>query len=280
MKNLCFAILLSLGASLFAGSTAGAQTVIADLYNEFTEPASAGWAYLWNPSGVTIGDSANYVAIPDTPNTTIITYTESTDAVSVGTDGSGNNNVSMIITGNTPSIRVIGGLDASVATGDGIDHYAIIRYTIQAGEEGDVTFDSDGINFRNNAGNLVAAYKNDVLVDTATGSGNTVVSLNFGTCAVGDNLDLAFLTPDNGASRNDRRFFISSANTHVFTSTSSSSVLLGDVDLSGDVAFLDINPFIMILSSNGFQAEADINGDGMVTFLDINPFIGILSGNP
>ena len=53
--------------------------------------------------------------------------------------------------------------------------------------------------------------------------------------------------------------------------------LLGDVDLNGSVEFLDINPFIDVLSSNGFQCEADIDEDGMVTFLDIQPFITILA---
>lgn len=56
-------------------------------------------------------------------------------------------------------------------------------------------------------------------------------------------------------------------------------VLKGDVDLSGTVTFLDINPFIMVLSSNGFQAEADCDCDGDVDFLDIQPFIDILAGN-
>ena len=56
-------------------------------------------------------------------------------------------------------------------------------------------------------------------------------------------------------------------------------VLKGDVDLNGTVTFLDINPFIMILSGNGFQAEADCDCDGDVDFLDIQPFIDILAGN-
>lgn len=56
-------------------------------------------------------------------------------------------------------------------------------------------------------------------------------------------------------------------------------VLKGDVNLDGGVTFLDINPFIVVLSSNGFQAEADIDCDGDVDFLDIQPFIDILAGN-
>lgn len=55
-------------------------------------------------------------------------------------------------------------------------------------------------------------------------------------------------------------------------------VMLGDVDLSGAVNFLDIAPFIVLLSSGGFQEEADIDRDGVVTFLDISPFIAKLNG--
>ena len=54
--------------------------------------------------------------------------------------------------------------------------------------------------------------------------------------------------------------------------------LLGDVNIVGEVTFLDIAPFIDLLSSQEFQAEADIDRDGSITFLDIAPFIDILSG--
>lgn len=54
--------------------------------------------------------------------------------------------------------------------------------------------------------------------------------------------------------------------------------LIGDVNQDGVVDFLDISPFISVLSSGGFQAEADINGDAAVDFLDISPFVGLLAG--
>ena len=54
-------------------------------------------------------------------------------------------------------------------------------------------------------------------------------------------------------------------------------VLLGDVNLDGVVNFLDISPFIGVLSNQGTQAEADLNQDGAVNFLDISPFILALS---
>ena len=55
--------------------------------------------------------------------------------------------------------------------------------------------------------------------------------------------------------------------------------LLGDVNLDDEVDFLDIAPFIALLSAGTFQAEADIDGNNQVDFLDIAPFISILSGS-
>lgn len=65
---------------------------------------------------------------------------------------------------------------------------------------------------------------------------------------------------------------------YVATGTVPDPVLLGDVNLDNVVNFLDIAPFIALLSSDGFQDEADIDINGVVNFLDIGPFIGILSG--
>ena len=54
---------------------------------------------------------------------------------------------------------------------------------------------------------------------------------------------------------------------------------LGDVNRDGEVDFLDIAPFIAVVTApDGFQFEADINGDGMVDFLDIVPFVTLLTG--
>ena len=53
-------------------------------------------------------------------------------------------------------------------------------------------------------------------------------------------------------------------------------VLKGDVNMDGEVTFLDISPFITALTSAGPPAEADCNCDGSIDFLDISPFIGFL----
>ena len=78
----------------------------------------------------------------------------------------------------------------------------------------------------------------------------------------------------NAGFQTNQDFF---ANGSTLTVTLSSEFLLGDVNQDGDVNFLDISPFISILSDGGDQAEADINGDGSVDFLDIAPFIALLS---
>ena len=54
-------------------------------------------------------------------------------------------------------------------------------------------------------------------------------------------------------------------------------VLLGDANCSGEVDFLDIGPFIALVTSGTFKAEADINMSGTVDFLDIAGFIAILN---
>jgi len=56
-----------------------------------------------------------------------------------------------------------------------------------------------------------------------------------------------------------------------------SPFLIADVNRDGVVDFLDISPFISLLSTGTFQLEADVNQDGVVSFLDISPFIVELS---
>ena len=57
-----------------------------------------------------------------------------------------------------------------------------------------------------------------------------------------------------------------------------SSVLLGDVNLDGNVNLLDVDPFVEVVTSGKFQAEADTNEDGMVNLLDVDPFIALVGG--
>ena len=56
-------------------------------------------------------------------------------------------------------------------------------------------------------------------------------------------------------------------------------VVPGDVNGDGVVNLLDVQPFVDVLSSGGFDFAADINQDNHVNLLDVNPFIAILAGN-
>ncbi len=57
-----------------------------------------------------------------------------------------------------------------------------------------------------------------------------------------------------------------------------SSLLVGDVNLDGVVNLLDVDPFVNLLTTGDFQAEADINQDGEINLLDVDPFVALLSG--
>jgi hypothetical protein len=57
-----------------------------------------------------------------------------------------------------------------------------------------------------------------------------------------------------------------------------SLVLLGDVNRDGVVNGLDVDPFVALVTSTTFQAEADTNQDGIVNGLDIGPFLAAVVG--
>ena len=68
-----------------------------------------------------------------------------------------------------------------------------------------------------------------------------------------------------------------SGDEEAFFATLGSNQLLGDCNRDGVIDFSDISPFITVLASDGYLAEADTNDDGAVTFDDISPFIVLLS---
>ena len=55
-------------------------------------------------------------------------------------------------------------------------------------------------------------------------------------------------------------------------------VTLGDVNLDGVVNLLDVQPFVLLVSSSEYQPEADCNPDGSVNLLDVSSFVDLLIG--
>ena len=94
------------------------------------------------------------------------------------------------------------------------------------------------------------------------------------TFAAGDTI--SFVVGNNGNVGGDETAL--QASISVESSGATPTVLLGDVDCNNVVDFLDIGPFVTLLTTDGFKAQADINLDGDVTFLDIGGFVTILTG--
>ena len=174
------------------------------------------------------------------------------------------------------------------------DSYVIVRYTVSdptgglVPGTGEVTGSfrelivPDALNSVNGGSVDVFVYHNNTqlfLVDQAqsTTSGSSLLqadgtfNLTGLTLADGDTID--FVLFNNGNFSTDE----TALQANIFAEVLG-TVLIGDVDLSGVVDFLDVQSFIAVLSAGGFQAEADCNTDGAVDFRDIAPFIGALNG--
>ncbi|MEM9410052.1 MAG: hypothetical protein AAGA30_02995 [Planctomycetota bacterium] len=59
---------------------------------------------------------------------------------------------------------------------------------------------------------------------------------------------------------------------------STDEVLLGDVNLDGDVNLLDVAPFVDRVMSGQYQVEANPNKDNFVNLLDVDLFVSLLVG--
>ncbi len=120
----------------------------------------------------------------------------------------------------------------------------------------------------NNRGSTRGAGPNDAAVLFATADQGRLIG----------HFDRNTFFNDNGAGTSINRFDNQQYAINLFRAAAGPLPVLGDVNLDGDVDFLDISPFISILSAGPFQVEADIDENGVVNFLDISPFIAILSG--
>ena len=213
------------------------------------------------------------------------------EPLSVSSTGSINNDASLIIDSSIPNRGESAGSPENVfwngaATPDRfllIDYGQVVSISdvLIAGDNNDsyrVEYSIDGVNFTT-AFEFLSADGNanfgiDILttissfpLSTTDPATATFVSRDF------VDIDARFLRLSSfGGNFNTRAI----GEFQAFTTVPLSPVL-GDVNLDGDVNFLDIAPFIAILSSGGSQAQADVDQNGEVNFLDIAPFIGILA---
>ena len=112
----------------------------------------------------------------------------------------------------------------------------------------------------------------------ATTSDASLLALEAGNGRIIGHFDRNTFFNLNGAGTDINRFENAQLALNIFEFTSSGFVLLGDINMDRGVGFGDIAPFIAVLQSGVFQAEADTNEDGVVDFGDIPGFIAILQG--
>lgn len=260
-------ILLSTVASIaLLGSFAQAQPIT-------WGPATDVGIVVGNSSDVslngTLVEAANLVApdVFDDPATVTVTVNSVVFPPVTGLHSPNNNN-------SGP------GSDLSIASNDGDPEYDAILSTVNFGGGTDATTITVGT-----TGGLIVGNDYEIQVwfvddrppqdarvtPVSDANGNTV-NLNdqfsIGSfTATGTSLVLTIESPGFGQAH---------LNAYQIRDVTGGDVLKGDIDLSGVVDFADIPPFIAVLQSNDFQAEADTNCDEVVNFGDIVTFIAIL----
>ena len=146
--------------------------------------------------------------------------------------------------------------------GDGIDDV-----TISGG------VDEDYVVFGSNSG-----FSSSLDLSTLDGTNGFVISGTFPSSVSGagdinaDGIDDLIIGESGADPNGNSRAGVS----YVVFGRAASPVLKGDVDMDGDIDFSDIPPFISVLISGVFQAEADCDCSAVVDFFDIAPFIVLL----
>lgn len=166
-------------------TTEGNGRIVADFSNDFNaQKIDQGWRYLWNPTGVEIGDHANYKPLEHpVGKARLVVDTEKLP----GKDGPENATWLTIRKG-----IIAPGLSLKEST-DELTHFAIVAYTIQEGEAGKVSIQNSIIKGRTDASRCeMRIYINDSLLGSdITGGAASKFDIELGQMDIGDTFYLA-----------------------------------------------------------------------------------------
>lgn len=186
------AVLTLAGPSSFSSAS-----IIADFNDDFQSPTpSAGWAYLYNGTNKTVGDSSGYVSLVWCAGQN--KYRSNANYPSTWTRPAANAGV-----GANYVSTALGAAEGSWSEENPrLDHYTILAYTIQAGEAGIVSIVNSTVSVNAQSWqsgvdmdlkvyvNDTLKYSLDTLVKYVEGAGDNVVSNTFdvamGQLNVGD----------------------------------------------------------------------------------------------
>lgn len=161
------------------------------------------WSFYWNPTGVAIGDVANYELLTSSQN----------DWRNTTADASGTNADPANIAGvfDSSSASSYGGVTyinsglSAASSSDGRDHYTILAYTVQAGDEGYITLNVDLNSSTHSTFRLLVGSEQKDLRQYRI-SGRKRPTLFAGYMNAGETVYLAVLSTNDGATYANRRF--------------------------------------------------------------------------
>lgn len=266
-RNLIWAFVIAI--SMLSSEVRAQDTVLFDFNNntEFDNSAMAGVTMSAMGATDTVVMTSLEVLAPEIeetmPDVFVLTGNTISAVTSIGTSNNsvGINNQSI---GNT-DYRVFAGIDSGTEGND-----------FNLGESWVVEFDTDVIVQEINFASIdVDGFAVVEIEGVATpfqfvdGTPNDDFADPFAGLVITAGTDITFSV--DGAPNASVRI------SEITVETVGADCILGDVDLSGAVNFLDISPFIALVSTGGFQKEADLDLNGSVNFLDISPFIAALT---
>ena len=288
VTRLCFA---ALAACLMFAGQASADIVIAsyDVFATNSSPNGVPLSATINANATAAGFTSTITNDPDDP---LLRRSQTNSASTDGTFGDGVTLDTTLLTAatggrlqflngndNAPT-GVVGADDANFflnvtnSTADAYDFDELL-FDVQVQTPGGITtHNAYSVTFEN------TTTSTTVVLGSATGLGTGITDVNIDLTGSGIVLGAGetgrFVFNFSGGALNSSSS--GAIDNIALTGQVGQEIIKGDVNMDGEVDFLDIPAFIMAITAGEGPAEADCNCDGEISFLDIPVFVDKLTG--